>query len=242
MRLFDKLKIKNIYQRLLWYLAEVVIIFLGITFSFFFERWREEKAQKKELIELSQSLIRDAEITKAQLKSDLEGTELWISQLDSIRIQRDFDNLKEQQLLWFYELLSGKQFGLFDPKSPTYLSAISTGQIDKLPDSIQSQVYRIYQMKLGDFKFLYDQQNETIRHFRDEIMIPSDSYPYEKGTSIISLNYKTFAKEVNRPVYGNFINQIISAEKAVYKANVNGTNALDKLIENLQKYRENLQK
>ena len=121
MRLFNRQNFKNIYHRLLVYFIEIVIIFIGITISFLFEQWREENRQKQELIELAESLIRDAELEKAHLQSDLKGTNTWLQNLDSLRIQRDVENIGESELLWFYQLLIGKEFGLFDRNSPAYL-------------------------------------------------------------------------------------------------------------------------
>jgi hypothetical protein len=55
MRLFNKQNFKNIYHRLLVYIVEIVIIFIGITISFLFEQWREDNRQKQALIELAES-------------------------------------------------------------------------------------------------------------------------------------------------------------------------------------------
>ena len=143
MRFFNKHSVKSTYQRILLYLVEIVIIFIGITISFLFEQWREENRQKENLIGLAESLIRDAKIGKAHLESDLNGTNTWLLNLDSLRIQHEQQNFSESKLSWFYNLMIGKEFGLFDPKSPAYLSAISSGLLTQLPDSIQIKIYKV---------------------------------------------------------------------------------------------------
>lgn len=242
MRLIIKEQIKSISHRLLLYLAEIIIIFLGITISFLFEQWREEKRQKQELIELAESLLRDAKIEKAHLESDLNGTETWILSLNSIRMQRDSGMLEEEKMMWLYDLLTGKTFGLFDSKSPAYLSAVSSGMLTKLPDSIQLKIYNIYEAKLPDFEYLYSQQLETAKHFRNETMINSSIYLYQTNSSTVQIDLKKFAMEIQRPHYGNFINQIISAENVVRDKNIKLTKAFDSLITILQDYIEILKK
>lgn len=234
MRLQNIHKLKSIYQRLLRYTAEVIIIFLGITISFFFEQWREEQRQKQQLIELAESLLRDAEVGKAHLESDLGGTEIWIKNLDSLRIQRADGKFARKQLQFFYNLLVGTTFGLFDSKSPAYLAAINNGMLSKLPDSIQLKMYNIYEAKLPDFQFLYNLQLETAKSFRNETMIPSEVYFYH--TNSADVDWAKFAKEIQRPAYGNVINQMIAAEKVVRGRNVRLTEEFAEVIKLLQRY------
>lgn len=236
MRLLNKQNFKSIYHRLLVYFVEIAIIFIGISISFLFEQWREENRQRQELIGLAESLIRDAEIGKAHLESDLSGTDIWLQNLDSLRIQRDLEKISESKLFWFYNLLTGKEFGLFDSKSPAYLSAISSGLLTKLPDTIQLKIYNVYESKLPDLQHLYDQQNETAKYFRNEIMIHSKIYLYQKNTSTVSIDLKQFAHEVQQPIYGNLINQFFTAEKVIRSRNIIITNEFDLIIRSLRDY------
>lgn len=236
MSLLTKLKFKNIFRPVLKSLAEIVIIFLGITISFLFEQWREENQERKELIELTKSLLTDAETVKARLISDLKGTEQWLGQLDSLRADRESNTYSTKQLTWFYSLIIGKEFGLFDPNSPAYLSAVSSGMIDKLPDSVQSQIYSVYQTRLRYFQFLYNQQQESITHFRNNILVPANTYLFHQGSSSAEVDLKKLAIEMQRPIYGNFINQIISTENVIYKRNLTTTKSVERLIEVLLNY------
>lgn len=236
MSLLNKQNFKSIYHRLLVYFVEIAIIFIGITISFLFEQWREENSQRQELIGLAESLIRDAEIGKTHLESDLNGTNTWLLNLDSLRIQRDLEKIDESKLFWLYNLLTGKTFGLFDSKSPAYLSAISSGLLTKLPDTIQIKIYNVYESKLPDLQHLYDQQNETAKYFRNEIMIHSNTYLYHKNASTVSIDLEKFAHEVQQPIYGNLINQIFTAEKVVRSRNIKITEDLDSIIKTLRDY------
>jgi len=238
MSLLNKQNFRSIYHRLLVYFVEIAIIFIGITISFLFEQWRENNRQRQELIGLAESLIRDAEIGKAHLESDLNGTNTWLLNLDSLRIQRDLEKISESKLFWFYNLLTGKEFGLFDSKSPAYLSAISSGLLTKLPDTIQIKIYSVYESKLPDLQHLYDQQNETAKYFRNEVMIHSNSYLYHKNASKVNIDLEKFAHEVQQPIYGNLINQIFTAEKVVRSRNIKIAEDLDSIIKTLRDYIE----
>lgn len=242
MRLLSRENFKSMYHRLLVYIVEIVIIFIGITISFLFEQWREENRERQELIGLAESLIRDAEIGKAHLASDLNGTNNWLLNLDSLRLQRDQGKMGESELLWFYNLLIGKEFGLFDSKSPAYLSAISSGLLTKLPDSIQVKIYNVYESKLPDLQHLYEQQNETAKYFRNEIMIHSNTYLYHKHEPTVSIDLKKFANEVQQPTYGNLINQFFNAEKLIRSRNIKTSNEFDSIIRSLRDYIKVLQK
>jgi hypothetical protein len=236
MRLFNKTNFKNLYHRLLVYIVEIVIIFIGITISFLFEQWREDNRQKQALIELAESLIRDAKIGKAHLESDLNGTNNWLRNLDSLRLQRDLKKLDQSELTWFHDLLAGKEFGLFDSKSPAYLSAISSGSLTKLPDSIQIKIYSIYESKLPDLQHLYEQQNETAKYFRNEILIQSSTYLYHTDTTTLNIDLKKFAVEVQKPIYGNLINQFFTAEKVIRNRNIKIASDFDAIIQSLHNY------
>src|SRR5688572_6784170 len=113
--LLKRIKTSGIPQLLLRYLAEVIIIFLGITISFVFEQWREGKRQEKALVELSASLLMDIDALKTKLKEDLGGSSAWIRQLDSLRVQRTSAKVSERQLKWFYRMTTGQYIFLFDP-------------------------------------------------------------------------------------------------------------------------------
>lgn len=225
-------------QLLIRYVAEIVIIFLGITFSFLFDQWREETKKKKELIELSKSLLTDIEALKVKLKADLAGSSDWISQLDSLRIQRSLNKFSERQLTWLYKMATGQVFFLFDPYSPTYMSALGSGAINELPEHIRNQLYKLYRVQLPFFQLLYEQQQENITNFRNTTITGMTTDLYTKQISEINPDLNVLSKEILRPVYGNFINQVISTEKSVYKMNEEAFNTLMLLEKSLRDYIE----
>ena len=92
------------------------------------------------------------------------------------------------------------------------------------------------EVQLPDFQFLYDQQLESIKHFRNEVMIHENIYLYQTHSSAVQIDLKKFALEVQRPVYGNFINQIISAEKVVRMRNIGLMEDFDEIIKSLREY------
>jgi len=234
--LFKRIKTSNILQLLLRYLAEVIIIFLGITISFVFEQWREEQRKQKEVIELSESLLADINALKTKLTQDADGSAAWISQMDSLRMQRTSDNISNRQMTWFYKMVTGQYFFLFDPYSPTYMSAAGSRLLIELPDSLRNRLYELYRVELPLFQLLYDQQQENINNFRNLTMVPSNAYLYNTNASPLGPDLKVLANEIKRPVYGNFINQVILTEEQVYKLNKETITTLSTLENNLTTY------
>lgn len=223
-------------QLVLRYAAEVIIIFLGITISFLFDQWREERQKKRDLVELSQSLLSDIEGLKVKLKDDLSGSETWLSQLDSLRAQRISNQISERQLSWFYRLVTGQIYFLFEPHSPTYLSAANSSLYSELPDSIKNDLYNLYQVRLPFFQLLYNQQQENITHFRQSTVMPAAVNLYQQETSQLLPDLQKLAQEIRRPAYGNFINQVIIMEREVYKLNESDFESLTVLENSLRNY------
>ncbi|HCW09089.1 MAG TPA: hypothetical protein DGG95_17160 [Cytophagales bacterium] len=241
MKLFNRENASGLLRTLLRYCVEVVIIFIGITISFLFDQWRNENQQRKELIELSESLLRDAESLKKQLSKDLRGSAIWIQQLDSIQIERASNRVSTSRLTWLYKVICGQDLFVFNPQSPSYQSATSSGHLDKLPDSIQHHIYQVYHDELLYFELLYDQQRQSITQFRNTALLQSNtSLPAEK-VSGLELDLNKFALEVQKPGCGNFILQIKNMEKTVYRINERSSRELTNLITSLTKYREALQ-
>jgi len=221
------------------YVAEVFIIFLGITISFLFDQWRADRQKRQDLIELSQSLLMDVGGLKAKLTEDLSGSASWLRQLDSLRAQRILKTNSERQLKWFYEMITGQIYFLFEPHSPTYLSAANSSLYSELPDSIKNELYNLYQVRLPLFELLYNEQRQNIAHFRNNTVVPAGDF-YHDDVTDIHPDLKKLAQEIEHPVYGNFINQVILLEKEVYKLNESDFVSLIELEASLRSYIEAL--
>lgn len=234
--MFRKRITRGPLRLMLRYAAEVMIIFLGITISFLFDQWREERQQKRDLIELSGSLLMDINSLTLKLQEDLAGSESWIGQLDSLRVQRTTHVYADRQLGWFSRVVTGQIFFLFQPHSPTYLSAANSSLYSELPDSIKNQLYDLYQVRLPLFQLLYNLQQENITHFRNNTVVPAEDYLYRTETTGPKVDLKKLAAEMDRPVYGNFINQIILMEKEVYQLNEEASRSLTGLESSLRLY------
>lgn len=221
---------------ILRYAAEVLIIFLGITISFLFDRWREDRQKREDLIELSQSLMMDIGGLKTKLIEERGGSETWIRQLDSLRSQRITNSTTERQLFWFYRLITGQIAFLFESHSPTYLSAANSSLYAELPDSLKNDLYTLYQVRLPFFQLLYNQQGENVTHFRNNVVVTSGADLYHQDATQLRPDLKKLAQELQRPAYGNFINQVIILEREVYALNESNTKYLTVLEKSLLNY------
>lgn len=125
---------------------------------------------------------------------------------------------------------------MFDPYSPTYIASVSSGVGNDLPEPIKTKLYKLYRIQLPYFQMLYEQQQENITNFRSSAMLPQGAYLYSNDASQITPDLNVLAKEVQRPVYGNFINQVILTEKTVYKMNEEAFETLTALEVSLQEH------
>lgn len=132
------------------YFSEILIIFIGITISFWFENWREAQNEKAELRKMVVSLRTDLQEKKKEIEGDFVGVQSWISKLDS-----SMALIKSGQCT--PEVLEEIRFDLgndhwfFLTTTPTYLSATNTGTWQQMPDSLKHQVYDLY---LIEFRYL----------------------------------------------------------------------------------------
>lgn len=238
--LLKRLKSRRALNVLLRYFAEIIIIFIGITISFHFEKLRDDSKKRKELIELSKSLLTDIDALKIKLQSDLDGSSAWVNQLDSLRNQRSTRKFADRQLKWFYRMVTGQFTFLFDPYSPTYMAAVSNGTVNELPEEIRNKLYKIYRVKLPFFQLLYNVQQENILSFRSTTMLHTNVYLYTTEISEIKPDWKILTDEIQQPTYGNFINQVIITEKEVIKLNEETFKSLTDLEKSLQDYIKNI--
>jgi hypothetical protein len=224
------------------YLAEIVIIFIGITISFAFEQWREEQRQKDSLIELTKSLLNDTKIARTELSRDQPESAMWIARLDSIRTYAPQKNLSPQQLEWFYYLATGQFTFLFEAHSATFESASATSLWNQLPDTIRTKVYRVYNNKLQYASLLYDQQQENITHFRlgmlesDGLLLPAAN-PTDSGP-----DYAAFSNIITQKNWQNLANQAWITERKCYKQNEEAIAAMLELEKDLEMYLKQLRR
>lgn len=234
--IFSKIHTSNVVERLIRYVAEIVIIFVGITFSFLFDQWRDDVKKKKDLVELSKSLVNDVDGLKKRLRDDLRGSTEWIGHLDSIRMQRTSQQLSERQLDWFYRMITGQIIFLFDSYSPTYIAAVNNGTINELPDPIKRQLYEVYRVKLPFFQLLYNEQHSIIQSFRNTAMLTDDTDLFPSTTLDSNQHLILLRKEIQRPVYGNFIFLVVTTEREVFTLNGTIYESLIELENSLNTY------
>jgi hypothetical protein len=218
------------------YLTEIVIIFIGITISFAFEQWREDQRQKKALIELTESLLIDLKTSQKELEIDLTGSGMWVDRMDSIRVFGLQKKLTQQQLQWFYAVVTGQEMFLFKPYSPTYSSASTTTQWNQLPDTIRAEIYRVNQHQLRFLALLYEQQQENITHFRLAMSNPSAMHLPLANAQMISPDYEILSKLITQDNCQNLINQILITEKMCYLKNESTIKIMSNLEKNLEQY------
>ena len=159
----------NLKRTFTRYFSEILIIFVGITISFWFENWRAKREEQNDLREVVKSLRVDLSEKKEELLSDIKFIRIHIDELDScvkllqsgqcsvallIDIRRRFDTDH-----WF-----------FASTTPTFEASANTGTWQLLPDSLKHQIYNLYVGNFGYLEIIVRKQSEYAAGCKADLM------------------------------------------------------------------------
>ncbi|MFM7329709.1 MAG: hypothetical protein ACKO3B_13370 [Bacteroidota bacterium] len=225
--------ISNLKKILIRYVAEIVVIFMGITISFIFDQWREEQRARKEELEFIESLRTDLQVKRSEIQSDNPYAMIWVNRLDSLQQERISGKFHREHLIWFYKtMLRGGKF-FFNSTTPTYAAAEKSGIWQQLPDSIRRKIYHIY---MEDFKWnslAYEQLSIAMNEFRNSVMTASGILSLDLGPESAASDIKLFEQEISRPEYGSVIQNIIEGEQYLFRKGESSISDINELIEDL---------
>ena len=138
---------KKVYK----FLFEVVTIFIGITLSFAFEEYRQNRNERNNRDEIIRSLIADIEFKKKEIQDDIEAIKWQYQVIDScILFSKKMQKVPKSLIRDLHSALAA-DYSNFDSTTPSYLSLTATGIWQQLPDTLRRRIYSSYN---SDFKYL----------------------------------------------------------------------------------------
>jgi len=222
------------------YIIEIVVIFVGITISFFFDEWKQGRELLHRKIAYTESLIYEIGLKKKELISDSPAALVWISRLDSINANRLSGKVTEKQLTWFFEVMTRRTTFFFNGSTPSFNTISTVWQ--ELPDTIQLQIHSLFLQDFGYNELIYKDLRTTIIDFRTHFLIPfADMNFVDKGGGS-NLNFKLFGEEIKKQAYGNLIAEIMIQEGSLYKIDKRAISKIESLRKNLTKFISDLKK
>lgn len=231
----------NYKQLFLRYVAEIVVIFLGITISFVFDQWREGKLARKEELEFVRSLQTDLQVKRNEIVSDNPSALVWIAKLDSIQQERKTGNFRRDHLIWFYKTMERGGIFFFNSSTPTYTSSEQSGFWQQLPDSIRRKIYHIYMEDFEWNKRAYEQIAAAMNDFRNSVMTHSGILGLNLNEQSPAEDFTTFSIHLRKPEYGSIIQNIIQGERFLHRKGEASIADINLLIRDLEEMAKVLQ-
>ncbi len=141
---------KRLSRNLGRYFAEIVIIFIGITISFLFDEWREEKSNQQKESEFIESLLGDLRYKKDEIQTEADGIREFMLNSDTLLTCLQKDKILNERLIGY--ILNSYDFdnNFFNAATPSFSASIAPDQYHGLPDSLRREIFEIY----GSFDFL----------------------------------------------------------------------------------------
>ncbi len=144
-----------------WYVAEILVVFVGITLSFFFDEWRKDRRDEKRKTELIESLYKDVSVKIAEMRSDSQDVEFLLEGLGQVVKSSEAGGITAKERDFIF-LISNLPPAYFDWNTPTYDYAASTEDWFLLPDSLQRVLHHFYYNSLNFCRETYaTKQNAT---------------------------------------------------------------------------------
>lgn len=217
------------------YAAEIVAIFIGITISFVFDRWREEQQEKKEQMEFVRSLLTDLQTKRNEIAHDNPQALIWIDRLDSIQRGRATGDIERKQLVWFFRIMLRGGTFFFNATTPTYTGTENSGYWKNLPDTIRRKIYHIYMEDFVFNKVAYEQLGNAMNQFRNSVMTTSGMLALNLNEKSSKEDIDTFRREIVKPEYGGIIQAIIVGEQFLFDKGELTKSDIDRLILDLER-------
>jgi hypothetical protein len=143
------------------FLGEFVIIFSSITFSWWFDEWRQERNDRKEELKILTNLESNLKQDSLNLSNELSYILKSDYTLSDFLDKLSKDDLKESDSSGYLirRLIIAPEF---HPNSATFEVIKSTGKLDLIDsDSLTQSIMNLYEVNYQELNFLIDVYNKT---------------------------------------------------------------------------------
>jgi len=171
-------------KRLLGATFEILSIFIGITLSFFFEEYRQDKKDAQDRKEIVQALLTDILIYDQEMHYAIDFTQRSINRIDTALLlsSKDIELNKTQIENLIYVI--GNDHSYAPSTSPAYIGLLSSDIWQQIPDSLRRDVFNLYEGNYGTLKVVYEKFTEYASFMKTHffISLPINLYNQSNGT------------------------------------------------------------
>ena len=154
-------KLARSRTHLLKYAGEFVIIFSSITFTWWFDEWRQEREDRKEEARLLRNLNANLQQDSVNLTGELNYIRRSQHTLNTFLEKLETGDLKDSDSSGFMlrRLIVAPEF---HPNTTTFEAIKSTGELKLISDDSLSQaIMNMYEVTYGQLDFLINIYNQT---------------------------------------------------------------------------------
>lgn len=225
---------ENKYSKYLLYaIGEIVLVVVGILIALQINNWNESQKEQRLEGQLMELLISDLKGKKREHLSDLQDSKNMIKSFQSrIDYWENKNEIDTVNLKWHLRRLAYDSYFL-NENSPLYNSLSSSNLLNKLPDSLITQIDYLYRLRIMTVKIIIDKATEYGTYCKLNFLLPNNLIDLNQSTNEIGERVNSVGEEFisYSKLYINTCNRLNGAlEKSA--------NGMDNLIDDLETYNE----
>ncbi|WP_387960150.1 DUF6090 family protein [Geojedonia litorea] len=214
-------------------IGEIILVVIGILIALQINNWNEQRKERLTQHQLIDVLITDLESKKAEFVGDLAfGNTILKNSKTAINYWERHNKIDTLNLKVLLKYLAEDDW-FFDENSPIYATISGSGLWKQLPDSINRQIDDVYRNQFGSIKSAFAKQTEYALNAKLSFLAPKRLLLFDKSTlellPIVSENDEEFITKIE--LFKSGVIRLTSKFKTTIPA-------IDKLIENLELYKE----
>ena len=222
---------------LLKYAGEFVIIFTSITFTWWFDEWRQEREDRKEELRLLRNLNSNLKQDSVNLTGELNYVRRSEFTLETFLDKIERGDLKDSDSSGFMlrRLIVAPEF---HPNTTTFEAIKSTGELKLISDDSLSQaIMNMYEVTYGQLDFLINIYNQTSTLTMWNYSIENHDLRRILGPPKNRIYKLTFNDDKEKQV---LINKIMFCEMAIIYTSVRMENTLEEISQIRRRIRQRI--